>query len=251
MSPNDRYEEVDCDKYYTNLLGTGAINSGSIKLVKQNGIIYVKKTKIRPNEYNILKFLGCGETHKNIISVVDLYETENEYNLIMLLYKRDLFDALIKNELPKSEIECLYDLLEGLEFLHNHNIAHRDIKPENIFIKYEEKSLCYGDFGLSLKCDGNNNYSSDHCGTLLYSPPEYTTSERWNVFPADIWSLGITFYTIIFKKFPIRTQNGLIVKLPHMNDTNLKEVFLNMLVEIPEYRKTPKELMSMEYFINL
>ena len=243
------YMEVESDKYYTNLLGDGAINNNSIKIVLgECGNIYVKKY-IKQDEYNILGFLE-ENIHKNIISVIDLYETDNKYSLIMLLYKRDLFYYLSKNELPKPEIECLYDLLEGLEFLHSHNIAHRDIKSENIFIKYEENTLCYGDFGLSLKCDENNT-SSDRCGTLLYSPPEYTTDVAWDVFPADIWSLGVTFYTIIFKKFPGRTKDELNIKLPQMDNNNLKEVLLNMLIKYPVFRKTPRELMSMKYFINL
>jgi calcium-dependent protein kinase len=41
-------------------------------------------------------------------------------------------------------------LLEGIEFIHAHNIMHRDLKPENIlFMDKDLESLKIADFGLA------------------------------------------------------------------------------------------------------
>ena len=40
--------------------------------------------------------------------------------------------------------------MQGLEFLHNHNILHLDIKPDNVFL--DARGRCkIGDFGLAIK----------------------------------------------------------------------------------------------------
>ena len=40
--------------------------------------------------------------------------------------------------------------MQGLEFLHGHNILHLDIKPDNIFL--DSSGRCkIGDFGLAIK----------------------------------------------------------------------------------------------------
>jgi serine/threonine protein kinase len=45
------------------------------------------------------------------------------------------------------------DILEGLEYLHRHNIMHRDLKPQNILFRKEEGqdelNCVIGDFGLA------------------------------------------------------------------------------------------------------
>ena len=40
--------------------------------------------------------------------------------------------------------------MQGLEFLHNHNILHLDIKPDNIFLDAQGRCKI-GDFGLAIK----------------------------------------------------------------------------------------------------
>lgn len=58
--------------------------------------------------------------------------------------------------------------LQGLEFLHQHEILHLDIKPDNIFL--DSKGRCkIGDFGLAIKDHEEvclAQYSRIECGDL-------------------------------------------------------------------------------------
>ena len=42
------------------------------------------------------------------------------------------------------------DILEGIRFIHNHDIIHRDLKSPNIFIN-DDGHAKIGDFGLCIK----------------------------------------------------------------------------------------------------
>lgn len=48
-------------------------------------------------------------------------------------------------------IQGFYQVLQGVQYMHNKKITHRDLKPSNIFINEEKGQFTYkiGDFGLS------------------------------------------------------------------------------------------------------
>lgn len=63
-------------------------------------------------------------------------------------------------------------ILQGLEFLHFHNIIHRDIKAANILI--ETDGTCkLADFGSSKKIiEETKNATKTFCGTPYWMAPE-------------------------------------------------------------------------------
>ena len=67
----------------------------------------------------------------------------------------ELFDYIVKKKrLTENEASnFFYQLINGLEHIHNHSIAHRDLKPENLLLT-EDKVLKIIDFGLSHEFDG-------------------------------------------------------------------------------------------------
>lgn len=175
---------------------------------------------IKEDEYNMLNCIKELNT-RNVIKHLYLYKNHESniyyppYHVIYKHHKMDLFEAITspENKLPKGINKCIKDLFCGVNALHQKYIAHRDIKPENVVID-EFGNLMLIDFGLS-KIYGKDNYEDNvTCGTLMYSPPEYNTSDKWNVFSADIWMLGITIYTMVFKAFPETTHYGKRLKYP-------------------------------------
>lgn len=64
--------------------------------------------------------------------------------------------------------------LNGLRYIHMHNIVHHDIKPSNIFIGCEKNGDLYvqlGDFGLACPLDSKHSKDS-MIGTPTYAAPE-------------------------------------------------------------------------------
>lgn len=66
-------------------------------------------------------------------------------------------------------------IFRGLAYLHDEkNIIHRDLKPGNILVgSYKDISkIKLIDFGLAIHNKKENIMDYEHCGTLLYQPPE-------------------------------------------------------------------------------
>jgi len=64
----------------------------------------------------------------------------------------------------------MYQLLEGLEYLHNHKVIHRDLKLGNLFLN-EDMQIKIGDFGLATKLEYPSEKRKTVCGTPNYIAP--------------------------------------------------------------------------------
>ena len=82
------------------------------------------------------------------------------------------------------------------------NIANRDIKPENIIYNGDKYSIYYIDFTMAVFSNDKEVFNG---GTAHYACPEIIYNNNlvlddWR--KADIWSLGITIYIILFSQYP-------------------------------------------------
>ena len=118
-------------------------------------------------------------------------------------YRDDIYDEnLIKT--------WIYDTANGLKFLHDNNIVHRDVKSDNILI--DKNGHCkIADFGCSIKLkNGQPDIFTKTEGNMYFFPPEFVDGKNKKQFgykPVDIWALGISIYTCIFKSLPFLPEN--------------------------------------------
>jgi serine/threonine protein kinase len=85
-------------------------------------------------------------------------------------------------------------MVDALRFCHAHGIAHRDIKPSNIlFDHYGRAKLA--DFGLAIPAVGI--VRKQFGGSIYYDAPEILSMTPYEPLAVDIWSLGVTFLTML------------------------------------------------------
>jgi hypothetical protein len=84
-------------------------------------------------------------------------------------------------------------LVDGVSFLHRHNIAHLDIKPQNIVVR--EMQLFIIDFDISVRVDGPDALIDRWCGTPQWMAPEIGHRDGprrlYSPMRADLWSCGL------------------------------------------------------------
>lgn len=111
-----------------------------------------------------------------------------------------------------APMKPLFDILTGLEALHQKGLCHRDLKPANV-LKFPQcdGSVLYSisDFGLTTPGVGHTStltVSNMAGGTPLYRPPECANNFRRATEQADIYSFGAILHDIF---------GGGVSRIPH------------------------------------
>ena len=210
------YINMECNENYelTRLLGAGTYADVYMAKDKRKKDITVSLKKYNKNVIEtgvsqailreIVALKACN--HPNIVQLLDI--DYQKFSYLALEYYDFTLSEIIEHQyssLPftSNHIQNIfYQVLQGLNYLHNNNIIHRDIKANNIVLSYYSKKNYYqvaiADMGAARIFHSVNGYKTPEIVTLWERPPEILQKGYKNYNSAvDIWSLGCTIaYTL-------------------------------------------------------
>jgi serine/threonine protein kinase len=174
-------------------------------------------------------------THPHLMNCYDVNfnEAEGCIDILQPLATADLQTYL--EEHPEIKIReqvvilkaWLWQLISAVCELHYYSIVHGDIKCKNVLIfahkRLEQATLKLTDFSLSQLLLNSKRELNTIAYTVTHRPPEIWAEEPWS-FAADVWSLGCTFYEIVYgtSLFPVQknSEAGLLA-LQEWRDTEV------------------------------
>lgn len=96
-------------------------------------------------------------------------------------------------------LSYFYKLLSALLHSHQNGVTHRDIKITNVFVD-DLGNPILADFGCCQIFQDEIPLTVTKIGTLSYQSPEFFQDIPYDSRKADIWSMGVTFYIMAFRK---------------------------------------------------
>ncbi|KAM7105106.1 PAS domain-containing serine/threonine-protein kinase isoform 3-T3 [Molossus nigricans] len=187
--------------------------------------------------------------HTNIIKVLDVLENQGFFQLVMEKHGSglDLF-AFIDRHPRLDEPLASYifrQLVSAVGYLRSEGILHRDIKDENIVIA-EDFTIKLIDFGSAAYLEEDKLFYT-FCGTIEYCAPEVLMGNPYKGPELEMWSLGVTLYTLIFEENPfceLEETLEAVMNPPYPVSEDLMNLVSGLLQPVPEQRTTLEKLVT-------
>lgn len=98
-----------------------------------------------------------------------------------------------------ADVIVLYQIAQGLNYIHSKRLIHRDIKPENVLISIDTPAtIKLADFGVSKELGTRDSCSvSGLKGTKSWMAPEILRSSERVSVQCDIFSAGCVFFAYL------------------------------------------------------
>lgn len=161
--------------------------------------------------------------HPNIVHCFDKIEDPTNYYVVLTYCSGGDLESYIKTQGTIEEHKAysyLNQLVDAFFELHKSGIMHRDLKPANILLEDNCNRVLLADFGLAKS---GVEFATSTLGTPIYTAPEVFLSENQYDNMADLWSLGVVFYRMIYGVEPwsVRSWSELTRKIQTMSGANL------------------------------
>ncbi|KAK0089990.1 hypothetical protein PV325_004123 [Microctonus aethiopoides] len=130
-------------------------------------------------------------SHANVVKLKEVIR-ENDVLYFVFEYMKENLYQLMKDRdklFPEPVIRnMVYQVFQGLAFMHKHGFFHRDMKPENLLCMGPEL-VKIADFGLAREIRSRPPYT-DYVSTRWYRAPEVLLHSTTYNSPIDIWAVG-------------------------------------------------------------
>ncbi|KAF4671605.1 Serine/threonine-protein kinase plk1 [Perkinsus chesapeaki] len=151
--------------------------------------------------------------HPRIVRYLSHFEDSNCVYIVMELCAHATLNEIHKRQKRFTEQEArhyIWQLCDGVKYLHQNRVIHRDLKLGNLFLK-DSTDLKIGDLGLAAKLDYDGDRKTTVCGTPNYIAPEILEGAhhkyKGHSYEVDIWSIGVILYTMLCGRPPFEDQD--------------------------------------------
>lgn len=193
--------EINNAETFQNLDSIGEIGSGSsgrvIKVVNKDLFAYkivdfLKEDKSLQqqmlSDYEILNAVS----HPNILKTYAIYLSDGKFPLSFLNeFSQMNLEDVIKNDLlsKPQKTFVIYQIIEGMKYLHSKKIIHRNLKPSNILID-SIGTIKIADYGISKLYTVSEQLSKENISNQKFMSPEMLNEENYNE-KTDVFSFGV------------------------------------------------------------
>uniref|UniRef100_A0A8C7TH49 non-specific serine/threonine protein kinase n=1 Tax=Oncorhynchus mykiss TaxID=8022 RepID=A0A8C7TH49_ONCMY len=251
----------DPEKLFSDLREIGHGSFGAVYFardVRTTEVVAIKKMSYSGKQSNEkwqdiikeVKFLQRIQ-HPNSIEYKGCYLREHTAWLVMEYCLGSASDVLEVHKKPLQEMEIAaitHGALQGLAYLHSHNMIHRDIKAGNVLLT-EPGQVKLADFGSASIVSPANSF----VGTPYWMAPEVILAMDEGQYDGkiDIWSLGITCIELAERKPPLFNMNAMSAlyhiaqnESPTLQTDYFRNFVDSCLQKFPQDRPNSEELLN-------
>ncbi|KAJ7524885.1 hypothetical protein O6H91_17G026100 [Diphasiastrum complanatum] len=152
--------------------------------------------------------------HENVVKLVNVHTNHLDMSLYLAFdyAEHDLYEIIRHH---REKLSCsinqytvkslLWQILNGLNYLHSNWIIHRDLKPSNILVmgEGEEQGVVkIGDFGLAriYQAPLKPLFDNGVVVTIWYRAPELLLGAKHYTSAVDMWAVGCIFAELLTLK---------------------------------------------------
>lgn len=150
--------------------------------------------------------------------VYDVIQRGSEICLVMEKINGKKISSLLNKYptgIPNTLAPFLFmSILSAINEIHSAGVCHRELSLESLMFDTKSCSTRILDFSASQRTRQKYGTTTipilqkDFAGIVHYVAPEVLKTRIYDGTKADIWSIGVIFYTLLFNKFPFDDISG-------------------------------------------
>ena len=203
------------------VIGKGGMGSVMLGRSERDGRAVAIKTllpEVAVSEQSLKRFMreievAASLKHPNVVEYIEHGKHNNVVYLVTEFVSGMDASRLAKHRNGRLDwrevVQILEQTLAALDHAHRLGFVHRDIKEQNILVSgsYPTSVSKLTDFGLSKSYmqTGMSGVTmvGDVAGTIAYMPPEQVRDFKEVRPPSDIYSVGMTGYSLLTGAHPL------------------------------------------------